>query len=86
MVCPESLIFHVDRTSFPAYVAVEWDDTIPGRDWRSFLEDVGYEEVASDERVTVWLLSGQPPASVECPSWEDLRRRLSAASTDWSRT
>ena len=86
MVCPDSLIFHVDRTSFPAYVAVEWDDAIPGRDWRSFLEDIGYEEVASDERVTVWLLSGQPPPSVECPSWEDLRRRLSAASTDWSRT
>lgn len=86
MVCAESLIFRVDRTSFPAYVAVEWNDTIPGRDWRSFLADIGYEELASDERVTVWVLIGKPPASVECTSWEDLRRRLDAASSDWSRT
>ncbi len=37
MVCPESLIFHVERTSFPAYVAVEWEDAVPGVDWRAFL-------------------------------------------------
>ena len=85
MVCPESLIFHIDRTSFPDYVAIEWEDMISGTDWREFLANNAYEEVASDGRVSVWLLTGQPPASVACPSWEDLRRRLDAANTDRSK-
>ena len=61
MVCPESLIFHVDRTSFPAYVAIEWEDAVPGVDWRAFLLESGYEEVAAGDEVSVWKLTG--PAS-----------------------
>ena len=84
MVCPESLIFHVDRTSFPAYVAVEWDDAVPGMDWRVFLLESGYEEIATSDLVSVWNLTGPAPASVTCPSMEDVRRRLDAAIVDWS--
>ena len=86
MVCPESLIFHIDETSFPSYVAVEWSDAVPGIDWRGFLSKSGYQEVASNQTVTVWRLVGQPPAPVECASWEHLRRSLDAAVVDESRT
>jgi uncharacterized membrane protein len=78
MVCPESLIFHIDRTSFPAYAAVEWGDAVPGVDWRAFLVASGYEEVATTGEVSVWNLTGQAPTSVTCPSIEDVRRRLDA--------
>jgi uncharacterized membrane protein len=84
MICPESLIFHIDRTSFPAYVAVEWEDAVPGLDWRAFLLESGYEEVAADSEVSVWNLTGRAPASVPCPSMEDVRRRLDAAIPDRS--
>jgi uncharacterized membrane protein len=84
MVCPESLIFHVERTSFPAYAAVEWEDAVPGMDWRAFLVASGYEEVATTGEVSVWNLTGEAPPSVACPSIEDVRRRLDAAIPDWS--
>lgn len=84
MVCPESLIFHVDRTSFPDYVALEWDDAVPGMDWRTFLLASGYEEVATSGELSVWNLTGLAPPSVACPSMEDVRRRLDAASPDRS--
>lgn len=84
MVCPESLIFHVDRTSFPAYVAVEWEDAVPGMDWKAFLQENGYEEVASSGGVSVWNLTGLAPPSVACSSMEDVRRRLDAATPDRS--
>ena len=83
MVCPDSLIFHIDRTTFPEYVALEWDDAVSGVDWRRFLVASGYEEVATGE-VSVWSLTGQAPPSVACPSMEDVRRRLRAASPDRS--
>jgi uncharacterized membrane protein len=86
MVCPESLIFHIEQTSFPAYVAVEWEDAVPGVDWRQFLLANGYEEVASNEELTVWNLTGQPSPSVSCPSMAEVRRRLDAASHDRSGT
>ena len=84
MVCPESLIFHVDRTSFPAYVAIEWENAVPGMDWRAFLLRSGYEEIATNDQVSVWNLTGRAPASVACPSMEDVRRRLDAAIVDRS--
>ncbi len=86
MVCPESLIFHVDDTSYPPYVAVEWDDAVPGVDWRAFLTDRGYQEVAATAQLTLWTLTGTAPDPVECPSWEDLRRRLVAEIPGRSRT
>jgi uncharacterized membrane protein len=79
MVCAESLIFHVDRTSFPEYVAIEWEDAVPGADWRSFLPANGYREVASNDHVSVWNLAGRVSPSVACESMEDLRRRLAAS-------
>jgi hypothetical protein len=84
MVCPESLIFHVDRTSFPAFVAIEWEDAVPGMDWRAFLLESGYEEIATSSEVSVWNLTGQAPPSVVCPSMEEVRRRLDAAIPDRS--
>ncbi|HUP16935.1 MAG TPA: DUF2079 domain-containing protein [Acidimicrobiia bacterium] len=84
MVCPESLIFHVDRTSSPAYVAVEWEDAVPGMDWRAFLLDRGYEEIAISDQVSVWKLTGSARPSVTCSSMEDVRRRLGAAIVDRS--
>lgn len=78
MICPESLIFHIDHTMFPAYVAVEWDDAVPGVDWKDFLAASGYREVASTPEVTVWNLTGPAPAQVVCPSMEEVRRRLGA--------
>ena len=82
MICADSLIFHVDRTSFPAYVAIEWDDAVPGPDWRSFLVDTGYREVASNSAVSIWNLNGSPPASVDCESMENVHRRLDSANPD----
>jgi uncharacterized membrane protein len=84
LVCPDSLIFHVDRTSFPAYIAVEWDDAVPGMDWSAFLRDSGYKEIATNDEVSVWKLTGPIPASVPCPSMDDVRRSLEAAIVDWS--
>lgn len=84
MVCAESLIFHVGRTSFPAYVSVEWEDAVPGIDWRAFLLASGYAEVATNGEVSVWNLTGPPPPSVACPSMDDVRRRLDAATPDRS--
>jgi hypothetical protein len=84
MVCSESLIFHVDRTSFPAYAAVEWEDAVPGMDWRAFLLTSGYEEVATTGGLSVWNLTGEAPPSATCPSIDDVRRRLDAAIADWS--
>ena len=86
MVCLDSLIFHTPVTSFPAYVAVEWDDAIPGADWRAFLSESGYQEIASNENVTVWKLAGQPPDSVPCAAIGEVRRRLDAATSDRSGT
>ena len=84
MICPESLIFHIDQTSFPSYVAVEWEDAVPGMDWRVFLTASGYREVASNPDVSVWNLTGQSPAPVACPSIEEVRRRLQSASSEGS--
>jgi hypothetical protein len=86
MFCPESLIFHVDRTSFPAFVAVEWEDAVPGKDWRAFLQESGYEEVATSIQASVWSLTGEAPPSVACPSMEDVRRSLEAAISQRSGT
>jgi uncharacterized membrane protein len=86
MICPDSLIFHVDRTSFPAFVAVEWEDAVPGKDWRAFLLESGYEEVATSIQASVWSLTGEAPPSVACPSMEDVRRRLEAAISQRSGT
>lgn len=85
MICAESLIFHVDRTSFPEYAAVEWEDAVPGMDWRAFLLTSGYEEVGTSSGLSVWQLTGEAPPSVACPSMEDVRRRLGAAVPDRSR-
>ena len=84
LLCSESLIFHVDRTNFPPYIAIEWADTIPGVDWQRFLAENGYEEAASNGDVAVWKLNGPPGVVVDCPSWEDLRRRLDASAADGS--
>lgn len=84
MICAESLIFHVDRTSFPAYAAIEWEDAVPGPDWRAFLVASGYEEVATTGDLSVWNLTGQAPPSVTCPSIDEVRRRLDAGIADWS--
>ena len=84
LLCLDSLIFHVDHTSFPAYVAIEWSEAIRGRDWRVFLAASGYEEVASTRDMAVWNLTNRPPVSVPCPSKDEVRRSVDSGHPDWS--
>lgn len=76
MECSQSLIFHVERTFFTEYVAVEWDAFGPGTDLRGMLTSWGYKPVIEDATAGVWVLAEASPASQPCPSVAEEREEF----------
>jgi hypothetical protein len=76
MLCSPEAIFHVPRTSYPEYVAVEWDDAAKGADWPSVLRSWGYETIVTSEDLAVLRLRGTPPEAVDCPGVAEVLRNL----------
>lgn len=78
MVCSQSLIFHVPQTSFPDYVALEWDAFGPDVDLEGLVSSWGYESMSTNEIGGVWTLGRASPDSMRCPSVEEERQQFSS--------
>jgi hypothetical protein len=78
MVCSQSLIFHIPQTSFPEYVALEWDAFGPDVDLKGLVSSWGYESISTNEMGGVWTLGRASPPSTICPSVEEERQQFSS--------